>query len=83
MSGMQLAEQAACKLQSTARATASKWNRIPIHCSYYCHPVDGESVGQGRRMAWRPACHRVFKAPMLKAPSWITGMLGILLINLN
>ena len=83
MSGMQLAGQAARKLRSSARATARKWSRIPIHCLYCCHPVDGESVGLGRTMAWCPVCHRVFEAPMLKAPSWITGVLGILLINLN
>ena len=83
MSGMQLAGQAAFTLRSSARATANLWNRIPLHCSYCCRPVDGESVSGGGAMAWCPKCRRVFEAPLLKAPSWITGVLAILLINLN
>lgn len=70
-------------LRSSARTIAKKWNRIPIHCSYCCRSVDGESVGLGRTTAWCQVCHQVFEAPMLKAPSWITGVLGIVLINLN
>ncbi len=83
MSGAQLAGQAALNLRSSARASVRMWNRIPIHCSYCCHPVDGESVSLGRTMAWCPICRRVFEAPLLKAPSWVTGVLGILLINLT
>jgi hypothetical protein len=83
MNGIQLAAHAALKLRSSATATAKSWSRIPIHCSYCCHPVDGESVGIGRTTAWCPACHRVFEAPLLKAPSWVTGVIGLLVINLK
>ena len=68
MSGMQLAGQAALQLRSSARATARKWSRIPIHCLYCCHPVDGESVGRGGTMAWCPVCHRVFECANAEGP---------------
>jgi hypothetical protein len=69
--------------RSSTWAVAKLWNRIPIHCLYCCQAVDGESVSLGGTMAWCPNCHRVFEAPLLKAPSWVTGVLAILAINLN
>ncbi len=80
--GIQLAGQLVLSLRSLARATTNLWNRIPIHCSYCCQPVDGESVSRGGTMAWCPMCRRVFEVPLLKAPGWVTGVLGILLVNL-
>jgi hypothetical protein len=34
-------------------------------------------------MAWCPSCQQVFDVPLLKAPSWVTGVVAILLLNLQ
>ena len=70
-------------LSSAATLIAKLWNYLPIHCSCCCHSVAGSTVSAGEKMAWCPRCQQVFQTPSLKAPSWVTGVLGILLINLQ
>jgi len=70
-------------LFSVCRTVVRLWNRLPIHCPYCCHPSDADSISSGERAAWCPHCQQVFEVPFLKAPSWIIGVLAILLINLQ
>jgi len=70
-------------LSSVCRPVVRLWNHLPIHCPYCCHPSDADSISAGERAAWCPHCQQVFEVPLLKAPSWIIGVLGILLINLQ
>jgi len=70
-----------CALSFLAMPMAKLWNCLAIHCSYCCHSVAGDTVGTGEKMAWCPRCQQVFETPLLKAPSWVTGVLAILLIN--
>jgi len=66
-----------------AKLMARLWRRLPIHCSRCCLPVAPDSVSPGERMAWCPSCQQVFDVPLLKAPSWVTGVVAILLFNLQ
>ena len=70
-------------LWSATRPIARLWNYIPIHCSFCCHPIAAGSFSAGEMMSWCSRCQRVFETPLLKAPSWVTGVLGILVINLQ
>lgn len=68
---------------TSAKLIAKLWQRVPIHCTRCCRPLDPESVSPGEPVAWCPHCHSTFEAPLLKAPSWVTGVLAILVINLQ
>ena len=70
-------------MSSAALLVKKQWNSLAIHCTYCCHPVAYSSVSSREKIVWCPSCHQVFKMPMLKAPSWITGVLTVLLLNLH
>jgi len=70
-------------LSSVTLLITKMWNRLAIHCSNCCHPVAGNTVSTGERLAWCPRCQQVFEAPLLKAPSWVTGVVAVLLINMQ
>ena len=68
---------------TAARMFAKLWNCLAIHCNYCCHPVPGATVSAGEKMAWCPWCQQVFETPLLRAPSWVTGVIAVLLFNLQ
>lgn len=70
-------------LRPLAKLLANTWRQLPTHCVRCCHAVPRGSVSAGERMAWCPRCQHVFDVPLLKAPSWVTGVLAILLLNLQ
>jgi len=66
-----------------ANLIAKLWRRLPVHCNRCCHSLGPDSVSRGEVMAWCPHCRRIFDVPLLKAPSWVTGVLAILVLNLQ
>jgi hypothetical protein len=45
--------------------------------------VGRDGVSPGEQFAWCPHCRRIFDVPLLKVPSWVTGVLAILVLNLQ
>lgn len=73
----------AAVLTPLGRLLAKMWHRLPAHCPHCCHGVAADSISPGELMAWCRNCQRVFQVPLFKAPSWVTGVVAILLINLQ
>jgi hypothetical protein len=65
------------------RPAAILWSKIPVHCSLCGQPNAGASVARGEAAAWCSHCQRVFEVPLFRGPSWVTGVLGVLIINLQ
>jgi hypothetical protein len=59
------------------------WSMLPVHCSLCGRANCGTCVAPGERMAWCSHCHRVFETPFFRAPGWVTGVLGFMLLNLQ
>lgn len=76
-------ELVASVFEPLTKSVASIWRRLPVHCSRCCQSVGQGGVSPGEIFAWCPHCHRIFDVPLLKIPSWVTGVLAILVLNLQ
>jgi hypothetical protein len=61
---------------------ARAWSELPVYCSICSRPIAGQSVGRGESMAWCFRCQRVFPLLFFPVPGWVTGVLGVLTVNL-
>jgi hypothetical protein len=69
-------------LRRPSELLARAWSELPVYCSICSRPIAGQSVGRGESMAWCPRCQRVIALPLFRAPGWVTGVLGVLIVNL-
>ncbi len=60
---------------------AQFWQRLRPLCCYCTRPVSPDSIVRGESFMWCGQCHRLSPKPLVKAPGWIFGTIGILAIN--
>ena len=66
---------------ATGAALAGAWQRTQPLCAYCTRPVSLESVVRGEAIMWCAHCRCPSPTPVVKAPGWIVGTIGILAIN--